>query len=520
MELIARWAWLLGLVGVVALGAAVVIGYVTGSWDGNATYWAIAGAVALLGFAVLDRERLGDTLSTRAFLYGSGSWMMVMLFGVIVGASYKLSTDHDKTWDLTTDRAHTLSDHTIGVLEGLSEPVEVLAFYRGGAPDRESFADLAGRLQEHTSALTVTYYDPLSRPRLAEENDITSDHGTVILRTEDGLEKRIEGEVTEQKLSSKLVLLVSRVEHRICWALGHGEPDPDDEFSAGGLGQLVLALEELNYQVTRSVVVTQGVDAACEVLVVAQPIVDWLPVEREALASYVAGGGQVVLMLEPFEAEALALELERYGLRAGADLVIDVDPNNMMMGVDDPSMVVLSGRSFMPHPITSSLGAAVVLPGARSMAPIEGVEGIEVKVILETGPAAWGEIDPGGDEIGPSPEEQVGEIPVLVIAEVTDPSVLDAEGEAPKAGGRIVAFGDGDFVGNSHLNWGNNRDLFLNTIAWLVAEEDQLGERPSDGDMLEITGAGSAIMCLISVIFVPGAAVLFGALTLFRRRWL
>ena len=520
MELISRWAWLLGLVGVAALGAAAVIGYVTGSWEGNATYWAVAGAIALLGYAVLDRERLGDTLSTRAFLYGSGSWMMVLLFGVIVGASYKLSTEHDQTWDLTTDGAHTLSDHTVGVLQGLSEPIEVLAFYRKGAPDRESFADLVGRMQEHTSALTVSYYDPLSRPRLAEENEITSDHGTIILRTEDGLEKRIEGEVTEQKLTSKLVLLVSREEHRICWSLGHGEPDPDDEFSVDGLGQLVLALEELNYQVTRSLVLTQGVDVACEVLVVAQPVVDWLPVEREALATYMASGGQVVLMLEPFEAEALSTELERYGLRAGLDLVIDIDPNNMMMGVDDPSMVVLSGRSFMPHPITSSLGAAVVLPGARSMGAGEAIDGIDVDVLLETGPAAWGEIDPDGDEIGPSDEEQVGDVPVMVIAEISDPTVLDADGDAHQAGGRVVAFGDGDFVGNSHLNWGNNRDLFLNTIAWLVEEEDQIGERPSDGDMLEITGAGSAMMCLISVIFVPGSAMLFGAITLFRRRWL
>jgi ABC-type uncharacterized transport system involved in gliding motility auxiliary subunit len=521
MELISRWAWVLGLVGLAALGASTVVAYVTGTWDGNATNWAIAGAVALVGYAVLDRERVGDTLSTRAFIYGSGSWLMVLLFGLIVGASYKLSTDHDKTWDLTTDGTHTLSDHTVGVVEGLSEPVEVLAFYRNGAPSREAFADLIGRFQEHSSALTVTYYDPLSQPRLAEENNITSDHGTVILRTADDREKRIEGDITEQKLSSKLVLLVSRQEHRICWALGHGEPDPDDEFSADGLGQLVLALEELNYQVTKSLVVTQGIDADCEVLVIARPSVDWLPIEHESLAGYVAGGGAVVALLDPFETDALAEELERYGIQVGADIVIDVDPDNMMMGVEDPSMVVLSGNSFMPHPVTSSLGAAVVLPGARSIGALEGVSGIELKTILESGPAAWGETQPDGEEIGPSEEETVGEVPLMVIAEVTDPSVLDAgDAVAEAPGGRLVVIGDSDFVANSHMNWGNNRDLFLNTIAWLVSEEDQIGERPSDGDMLEITAAGEAIMCLISIVFVPGAAVLFGGLTWFRRRWL
>jgi ABC-type uncharacterized transport system involved in gliding motility auxiliary subunit len=145
--------------------------------------------------------------------------------------------------------------------------------------------------------------------------------------------------------------------------------------------------------------------------------------------------------------------------------------------------------------------------------------GIEAKTILESGPVAWGETDVDSEEIAPSEEERVGEVPVMVIAEVTDPSVLEVdEAVVQAAGGRLVVIGDSDFVANSHMNWGNNRDLFLNTIAWLVAEEDQIGERPSDGDMLEITAAGEAMMCVISIVLVPGAAVLLGGLTFFRRR--
>ncbi len=521
MELIRKWAWLLGLIGVASLIGSASIWFVTKTMEGGATYWAIAGAVALIGYAIFDRDRVGETVSSRAFIYGSGSWLMVVLFGVISVAVYKVSIDHDKTWDLTSDGAYTLSDHSIKVASGISEPIEVLAFYGKNSPTRDSFSDLLGRFQEHTGALTVTYHDPLSSPRLAENNSVTSDHGTVILRTEDGREKRLEGDITEQEFTARLVLLLSRVEHRICWALGHGEPDPDDEYSDDGLGQIVLALEALNYQVTRSLVLTNGIEAECEIAVVARPEVPWLPVELEALAVYIAGGGQAIFMIDPFESEEFADELERYGVVMGDDLVVDVNPGNMMMGVDNPSIVVLSDRNFMPHPITSSLAAAVVLPVARSVTPVEGVQGIEVEVLLETSMTAWAETNPDGEEVGPSPGEKVGEVPVMVVARVTDPAVLDgADGAIGEAGGRIVVVGDSDFASNSHLNWGNNRDLFLNTVAWLVEEEDQIGERPADGDMLEISMAGEAIVCLISVIFVPGAAVLFGGLTLFRRRWL
>jgi len=520
MELIAKWAWVLLLIGCVSLVGSASVWWVTGTMDGTATYWAIAGAVALLGYAVFDRDRVGETVSSRSFIYGSGSWLMVVLAGVIAGAAYKVSNDHDKTWDLTTEGSYTLSDHSISIASGIEEPVEILAFYRKGSPDRDNFARLLGRFQEHTDKLTVSYHDPLSSPRMAAEHEVTSDHGTVILSTADGRKKRLEGDITESELTARIILLLSRVEHRICWTIGHGEPDPDDEYSEAGLGQLVLGLEALNYQVTKSLVLTEGVDAACEVLIIASPDSDWQPVEREALAKYVANGGQVVVLIDPFESDELAGELERYGVAVGADLVWDENFENMMAGLDDPSVIVLRRRNFMPHAITSSMGAVVVMSLARSVGPLPDVEGIAVESLLETGFSAWAETNPNGETVEPNPGEKLGDVPLMVVAEIMDPSVLDVPGVMGEAGGRMVVIGDSEFASNALINVGNNKDLLLNTIAWLTKEEAQIGERPSDVDVLEISMPGQALVCLISVIFVPGSTALFGALVLFRRRWL
>ena len=90
----------------------------------------------------------------------------------------------------------------------------------------------------------------------------------------------------------------------------------------------------------------------------------------------------------------------------------------------------------------------------------------------------------------------------------------------PVAGGRLVVVGDADFATNALMEFGNNQDLFLNTIAWLAQEERQIGERPSEGEKLTLTGYGEGLICLVSLGVVPGSAILIAVLLLFRRRYL
>jgi len=485
----------------------------------------------LIAYAVLDRDRVGDTARSRSFVYGGTSTLLVALATVAVVSGYALAKRHDRTWDLTREQRFTLSDHSQGVLQALGEDIEVLAFFRSGSVEARDFRRLMERVAEQTERIEVTWVDPLRQPRLAEEHDITSDFGTVILRSADARTQRMDADLSEELLVRKLVLLLSREEHQICWSLGHGEPDPDDEFGERGLGAVVIELEQLNYQVLRQTLPTSGIARTCDALVIARPEIEWMPWEREALAAYLGEGGRVLLLLEPLTMPDFAGELERYGLRLRDDVVLDVNPQNQMMGVDDPSFVVLHGRNLLSHPITSSLAAAVVLPISRSVEPIRDTPGVVAQAVLETSSEAWGEIGVELDTIPqPDADELVGEVPVMAVTVIEEPAVLEVlahdedagravpQDYAPQAGGRLVVIGDADFASNGYLMLGNNRDLFLNTIAWLVDEEAQIGERPDEGELLELTDIDAGILCLLSVLFVPGGAAVLALITILRRR--
>ncbi len=535
MELLIRWSWTFGLAGAALLAGSLAGGFLNGwNFAGSPTGLAVAGAVALVLYAVLDRERIGDTVQSRSFMYGSGSSVLVLLAAAIAVAVFSLARRNDHTWDLTRDHHYTLSDHSAQVLGGLNADIMVTAFVRNGSAQQRELVSLTRLVADATPHVEATYVDPLAHPLQASQANVTGDQGTVLVASGDN-ERRLEWPVTEEELLSAVVMVTAGEDHRICWAAGHGEPDPDDEFTERGLGGARLALEALNYQVMLQRVATEGLDLSCEALIVARPTVEWQPAARESLAAYLAGGGRVMMMLEPGDVPELAAELERYGIRVGDDVVLDVNLKNQLMGVDDPSVVVLSERDFSDHPVTRSLGAAVVLPIARSVVGLRTSEGLVVRDLMRTSPDAWAETDPEAAEVGPDEGiELVGEVPVVVAVEIEDPAVIavaDPAGPDPAAvgvpasftpapGGRLVVIGDSDFASNSTLMLGNNRDLFLNTVAWLVDEEDQLGERPENGDTLEISAFGEGVMCLFSVFLVPGAAALIAGATLLRRRYL
>ncbi len=553
MELIARWSWIALVLGWVAVTAGVASWYVFGSFEGWPTGLLAAGGVLLVVWAVLDRERLGDTVATRQFGYDVGSGVLVLLAVALAVGTYTLARRNDTTWDLTRQGTFTLSDQARSVAQALESDVKVTAFYGRDSPAQSSFRDLIRQFQEVSPHLSVEWIDPLAEPLRAEQAAITGDHGTAILKSGDK-EQRLEGDISEDDVVRALVLLESDEEHVVCWSMGHGEPDPDDEFSAAGLGAIRARLEATNFTVRKVRVAQEGVPRDCEVLFVARPEIDWYPYEREALAASLVEGRAAVILLDPGMVPALAADLERFAVVVGNDVVVDLNPKNQLMGVDDPTVAVLSEENFGPHPITRNLGAAIVMPIVRSVRIDTTRQGFEGEELLRTSPEAWGETEPQGLDPRPDPPlEVVGEVPVMVAIRIVDPSVvrvarpgapapapepaetpadapaLDLEGDpgravpadlAPAAGGRLVVAGDSDFAVNTAMLLGNNADLLLNTFAWVADEEEQIGERPSSGETLTMSQVAESLLCLVSVVLVPGAAAAAALAVLLRRRWL
>ena len=548
------WSLALVFVGGMLLLSFGVYVWTLGSTGTIEPVWAgvgALGAVAVGTWLWMWRAHLKSASDSGGASFAAMALSLTAIALGIAVAANVLAVRFDQRWDLTSSQRFTLSEQTISVLDGLDQDIIVLAFFPSGAEDQLDFKDIIAGYQSRSPHIKVEHHDPVREPFLAEQNEITSQWGTVIFKAGSATQ-RLESTYDEESITNALVRVTSGVEHIVCFSEGHGEVDPDDGYDPMGLGAAVERLKGQNYTTRKVTLAREGVvPADCEILVAADPQHDWLPAERELLAAYVAGGGNFVLLLEPGHAPELAADMGRYGLEVGDDLILESGPNAQVFG-GDITYLLLSQDSFDFHPITSALSAYTMHRIVRSVSKGVEREGLQVQELAHTTTDSWAKTDLDNlTDITPDPTtDRLGPIPMMAAVEVTDPAVIEVNllsaapadsaaavqvamsGEAqqpPTAaaaevtrapGGKLVVIGDVDFATNQLLDQGNNLDLLLNTLAWMAGEEDQLSIRPNEAAEVGISmGDLQAILIwLLCVLVAPGLTLLGAVLTWMGRR--
>ena len=576
------WSWILGFLG--GMGLLAFVAYAA-FVDQIQTPAAIAGAAAaclVAAWVWLDWAALRHAAQARGTRFSLTATMLVVVVAGIAVALNILAHRYDQRLDLTASQRFALSEQTKKVLAGIDQDVDIVAYFPAGSDEETRFKDLSAGYTEANDHITVTMHDPVREPMAAQQDKITSSYGTVIVKVGDSTQ-RLDQEFTEEALTNALIRATSGKKHVVCYVTGHGELDSQDDSSATGLGLVTTKLTSQNYDVHRvSLVREGGVPEDCEVVVVADPQTDWLAPEQEDLAAYVAGGGKAIVMLDPTHAPGLASDLARYGIDVGNDIVLESNPKYQMVG-GDATYLVLDADSFTKHPLTEAAKGMVILRMARSVGAGNPIKGIKDTVLAHSTPNGWGETTLDSTT-PPQPDngDIVGNVPLMTLAEIDDPKAIDvgsramgggvgasntptmaptvaptsaptasgpaaagadpptaadpspdaqADATAPtangdavvrQAGGKILVIGDSDFASNDLVGQGSNQDLFLNAIAWMVGEEDQVSIRPNPASTASLSmnvlqGIGVWLACLL---LVPGTAIGMAIGTWRKRRML
>ncbi len=520
-----RWAWMAGCLGAMSLSAFAVY-----AWRAKEAAlepaWLMVGATGLtliLAWLWIDRRRLSEAARSRSAQQTRFALALTVAATAVAVAANMLATKHDHRWDLTSSERYALSDQAISVTSGLKEPIEVHTFFVGESPDLGTFKDLLEGLSNHTDQLQLQQHDPVLSPLTAEQFEVTNSAGTVVLQSGDK-QQRLEADFGEEALINALIQLTSDKEHEICAASGHGEMDPNGPH----LSAVVIQLERQNYSFSQTTLLADGgVPARCEVLLIADPEDDWPAPEREMLAAYVAGGGQVIALLNPDRAAGLSQDMARYGISVGQDIVLEANPNYRMMG-GDATYLVLPAQSMADHPITQPIRTMAVMRLARSVGQAgQAIEGMTTEEILHTSEYAWAETNLDSNvQPQPDPEtDRIGKIPLAAVTTIDDPKGIavgprslgqQAPGEPltepaidRSAGGRVLVFGDADFTAGELLGMGSNLDLLQNSIAWMVGEDDQVSIRPnpSASATLNMNEVQGIVLWFVSLIVIPGLCI-------------
>jgi ABC-type uncharacterized transport system involved in gliding motility auxiliary subunit len=509
---------LLGLLGIILLAFATVAALLTrGATFFDVVYIAahgIAGVAALVAYLSAGVENLRTFLGERSTKYGTSAALASIFFIGILAALNYLGTRYHHRFDLTEASVYSLSPQSKSVVQNLDKDLVMQAFLEGGVNPEVS--DLLDSYRYASPRVRVEVIDPDRKPELAERYNVTAYNS---VRLEYGEATTQVTQPSEETITNAIIKVTRTSRQTVCAIEGHGEPDTDDAEGATGLAQVKTALTNENYDVKKILLASlERVPEECKVVLVAGPSRPYLQHEFEALASYLRGGGRGFFLLAPERAQEFAVFLEPWGVKLGNDVVVD----QVVRLFQGPALGLapLVDTYDLGHQITREFKGRTLFPMSRSVsADASGKPGITATELAKTSPSSWAETDLNAlfqqQQASLDDADRKGPVPLAVAVEAKLKEMGEGEGET-----RLAVFGSIEFIDNQHLEGTFlNRDLFLNTVGWLVGESDlvSIRSRTMRASRVDFSQEEATVIFYLSVLVLPELLLIAGLAVWWRR---
>jgi ABC-type uncharacterized transport system involved in gliding motility auxiliary subunit len=469
-------------------------------------------------------------LKTRQTRYTAYVTVYVLVIIGVLGFINFLANRYNKSYDSTANKQFSLSDQTIKVAKNLNRDVQITYFDE--ATRFPQARDLLDRYQTLSPKLKIDYIDPVKRPQEARAAGFRRDVPILInsgLRTEEAKS------LTEEEVTGALIRSLKTGERNACFVSGSGEHSLEDTGRAG-YAAVKEALERNNYK-TRTISLLGAAPAApaadakaataatpgkpevpkdCTVVIVGGPRYAYTQPAVEALKTYVEGGGHALFMADPplatgsddtQENPELVRLLESWGVTLNKDLALDTSGIGRIFGLGPEVPLV---ANYDTHAIVREMKEiATAFPLARTV-EVKSAGNTTVEKLFSTSENSFATSNLGSSRIE-----------INTKSDKKGPLALAAAGTYNGAQqGRFVVVGSSMWAGNSFIRFNGNRDLFLNMINWLTADEDLISIRPKEPEdrRLDISGQKVNMLFWLSVVMFPLAVVTSGLAVWWKRR--
>jgi len=407
----------------------------------------------------------------------------------------------------------SLSTESVALLKTLDGPVEVVSYAGTQGGLRAIISNFIGRYQRAKHDIALRFVDPDADPQAMRAAGVTVD-GELEIRYRDRSERL---KVLSEAEFSNALLRVSRTRARIVAFLeGEGERQPLGKANAD-FGTFVSALVERGLRPVPLPLANMGkVPDNTDLVVIANPRVVLAPALVDELVDYVARGGDLLWLTEPDENAGLDALAKALSVRVLPGTIVDA--SGSAFGLTDPSFVALA--KYPPHAITKGFALTTLLPQPAALAQLAN-PAWDVKPILRSSDKSWNETGhiPKAGEASDTVQQDAdaGEIPGPLDLGFALSRVSPRPGKREQ---RVVVIGDGDFLSNSFLGNGGNRELGQRVFDWLLGDDDEISvpDRSAPDRTLALSQTGLGVLGFVFLVALPLVIAGTGALIWWRRR--
>ncbi len=467
--------------------------------------------------------------------YRLQSGLFLILFLAVIGLLAWISHRYDYEADWTANGRNTLSPASVELLRRIPEPVTIVAVARNTdlAPTRRRIEELIARYQAVKPDIKLEFIDPDTEPDKVRQLQVTVD-GELIVSY--GNRSEHVTRASEETLTNTLQRLLRSGERKLVFLQGHGERDPKGRANHD-YGSFIGFLESKGIKAEKlDLNQSPKIPQDTAVLVVAGPQTDYLPGEVKLIRDYLDRGGNLLWLHDPGALHGLD-DLAR-AIHVDFTKGIIVDPSTQMLGIPDPSFVVIT--RYGEHAITRNFRYMTIYPravGIRFQAEANKKEERpwQYTEFLLTVERSWSETGPlkgairydGGDEtpgpltVGlamarklPAPAKKTTDKP----DDKTPPK--PAVKDTPQPEQRIVVVGDGDFLSNAFLGNQGNQQMGFNIVNWLSHDDTFIAipSRSAPDTRLTLSERTWSFLGLFFLFGLPGLLLGAGLYIWIRRR--
>ena len=478
---------------------------------------------------------------SRTGRYGVNSLIMLAAFLGIIIVANAVSFGTNARVDVTATNQYSLADRTEQLLDDLDQDVEVIAFYKaevslgpqGSASVAYQLLNREDKVRETLREFEATrptrfhssFIDPDVNPQRVNQyfgaTPIAFVNESIVVKLREGdvldviQPKDAEYSHLEQDLVTSILLVTGQEKKPIYFLDGHGERSISSDGS-DGYSNVRVGLEQDNYRVEPLRWARQNEDVSvpddAALLVIARPTGDLPEAHAQVLNQFLQGknpdgsdrpsAGRLVFLADPDTPESFRQFMATWGVVINTGYIRDLDgslpgnPHTLRLQTVNPMELPGEVISQIPRDVLETLlqittpkGNSldlVHMPGAAALQSFDDGSGLRQPVPLafssgnsyviqdieRTEPRTDQDNEP--DPVGPfTPVTFVRALGPIGAPVPSDPSSVNENDIAS-----LVVMGDSDFVSNSFYDRGSGKDLFLNSVNYLVGDHSLVSLRP------------------------------------------
>ena len=457
----------------------------------------------------------------RGGAYSAALTAVVLAILIAVNVFVSAMPSSATEYDISASKLYSVTSNTKSVVNALTEDVTIYWIVQADEED-DVIGKLLDRYESLSDHITVEKRNPDVYPTFAEQyTDGTVYNNSLVVECGDrsryiGYEDIYLTDASMYSYSystsfdgegaiTSAIDYVTNPDQPVVYTLtGHGEEDLPATF-ADSLEKENITVEDLSLLNTAEI----PEDVAC--LIVYAPQSDISEAERDTLASYVAGGGRLLVMAGPVEAAGLPnfySLLEPYGVTTAEGIVVEEDQAHYVY----PSPVALMpdlAESDVTAPLLEE-GYYVIVPLAAGLTVGENTTSASVTSLLTTSEASFSK--PAGYDMA-TYEKEDGDIdgPFALAVDI-----------ACDSGGELIWVSSSAYLDDMYNAYssGANVNFTMNALSQLIGESETLSIRTKslNYNYLTISDSVSGLLQVVMIGLIPLAFLGTGIILVVRRR--